>query len=259
LVQLYVCYDHHCIHVFLYSLVYDPFWISSIIHYATKFGAICTWVCCHISSCDVCHLKGWLISFVRWIEFIFLLWMQWQEERQQETFLKLVSATRNLHFVGRFYIWFFVYYGYMLMSIFHSTIQLVSWQNNKMWMPGACRMSNHTVRSIHFWLCFVTNHVAEWGITELVLESHLVTCILYPLHLLTFHVILFLHISTSLCTANTTRWLFLYLPTPKKLPIPCPLYIPTKHLTALSSHTYDYWTPNARYSPKFCYWQGSNY
>lgn len=27
------------IHIFLYSLVYDPFWKSSTIYYATKFGA----------------------------------------------------------------------------------------------------------------------------------------------------------------------------------------------------------------------------
>jgi hypothetical protein len=161
----------------LYRLVYDPFWKSSTIYYATKFGAKFTWVCCHISPCNFCHLKGWLILFVRGIESISLLWMQWQEERKQESFLKLVSATWNFHFVVRFCIWLFVYYGYTSMSIFHSTIQLVSWQSNKMWMSWHCSMSNNTVRSIHCWMNFETSHAAGWDITELVLETHLVTCL----------------------------------------------------------------------------------
>jgi hypothetical protein len=171
------------IHKLLYSLVYAPFWISPTVYYAIQFGEKYTSVCCHISSCNVCHWKRRLILFVRWNEFIFLLWIQWQEERKQESFLKLVSATRNLQFVGRLCVWFSVCYGYTLMSIFHLTIQYVFWQNNKMWMPGHCRMLNHTVRPIHCWLCFVTSHVAKWDVTELVLESHLHSVPCSPSHI----------------------------------------------------------------------------
>jgi len=96
----------------LYSLVYDPFWKSSTIDYAIKFGA-------------------------------------------KITFLYVISVTCK-----------------------------------KMWMPGHCRMSNHIVRSIHCWMCFVTSHATEWDITELVFKSHSVTCpfrILFTFSHFTFH------------------------------------------------------------------------
>jgi len=180
--------------------------------------------------------------------------MQWQEKKQ-ESFLKLVGTTRNLHFVVRFSIWFFVY---TFISIFYSTIQLVSWQNNKMWMLGHCRMLNHT--KIHTLLevlhdqsrCRMRHNRTGIRISL----SHL--SILYSVHLFTFHVIQFLHILTFLCR-ETQKGDFFVPAYTKKLPNLCPLYTSSKHLTALSSHTNDCWILKARYSTLFCYWQGSNY
>jgi len=122
--------------------------------------------------------------------------MQWQKERKQESFLKLVSTTRNLHFVVRFSIWFFVYHGYTFISIFHSTIQLVSWQNNKMWKLGHCRMLNHT--EINTLLDVLHQSCCRM---RLVLESHLVTCLFCILFT-------FSHILTFLCRGNRKRRLF---------------------------------------------------
>lgn len=167
--------------------------------------------------------------------------MQWQKERKQESFLKLVSATQNLHFVVRFCIWLFVHYGYTFMSIFQLK-NSVTFLTDQQYVDARVLQNVESRCEIHTLLDVLCDHSCcrmRHNRTDIRISlSHL--SILYPVHLLTFHVIQFLHILTYVGAAQKVD--FLYLPTQiKKLPILCPLYIPSKHLTALSSHTNDYW------------------
>ena len=143
--------------------------------------------------------------FFRGTEFISLLWMQWQDRNwlvQHGTFTLLLG-----------FVYDFVYYGYIFMWIlpFNNSVSFLTEQQNVdvralQNVESRCEICT-LLDVLRDQLCCRMRH--NRTVIRISL-SHL--SILYPVHLLTFHVIQFLHILTSLCRGNTKTWLFCTCP-----------------------------------------------
>jgi hypothetical protein len=95
-------------------------------------------------------------------DFTSLVWMQNGRRKEILTgFSQVCYCNMDPSFCCKNFYMIFVYYSLMFMSIFHSTIQSVSCQSDKMLTPRHCRKFNHTVRFTHCLFCFLTS-LAIW-------------------------------------------------------------------------------------------------